>query len=821
MRNLKRVLSLALALVMVLGMMVITTSAADYTDAESIKYEEAVEVMSEIGILDGNPDGSFNPKGTLTREQAAKILAFVCLGTDADDYLTGSAAPFDDVAATKWSAKYIAFCKNAKIINGVGDNKFNPAGTLTTVQFAKMLLVAVGIDGEYTGSGWEANVKQAAKDNGLDVITIDTTDITREEACELALAAMKWSTTPEVYNIVKDGKTVVKTFDDIFDAYLYAEILGDKYEVKEAQPTDTLLAGVYKINYERSVDAFDRPGYRYTDKTTEGKKVNLFFADEPVAEYEGTVKGAAVYADLGSPKTINIDCIQVDGYKYAAYNDEAEAAIAEKSKTDVPFTGESVVTEIYEVAENTYTIVVINVFADTVKTVNPAKGETKANIVLTAAADLNTIETADFAEKDAVVYTKAYNATAKKYDVQTIEKLDTIVEGTPTKNANGVYTIGGETYVVASTAADAVKPVLGTEGKWYADSFGNLIATVGKAPTAKATVYYGYLLEYANQKYSVGTGSLLEEGKVTEAAEKFKFVDANGDTVILDGALKVKEKDDGSFDTTFVAESDWTKDTKNVLFAYELDEDGKISKASDATSTPNTSISVTKGKATLSGSEIALTADTLFFYVNAQGKTSVYTGYANAPTATGTLAARYYEGEVGNYVMQAVLLTDASVGTAAPKANYVYFADDIYTEEWDAEANDGKGAAVVVYENIYINGVKAVEGLKFDKVQSVEAGAVYTYTVSSTTDLAEIKSTVVAADATGTEITLIQDTYFKAGTTVYTDEDTAFWQIDTENGTIEVVEALPALSKEYTVNALAVVEGEEAATLVIFTTVDA
>ena len=81
MRNLKRVLSLALALVMVLGMMVITTSAADFTDAEEITYKEAVEVMSSLGILNGYKaaDGtySFNPTGTLERDEAAKILAYV------------------------------------------------------------------------------------------------------------------------------------------------------------------------------------------------------------------------------------------------------------------------------------------------------------------------------------------------------------------------------------------------------------------------------------------------------------------------------------------------------------------------------------------------------------------------------------------------------------------------------------------------------------------------------------------------------------------------------------------------------------------------
>ena len=52
MRNLKRVLALALALVMMLGMM-ITASAASYADQDAIdtKYVEAVEVLSGLGIF--------------------------------------------------------------------------------------------------------------------------------------------------------------------------------------------------------------------------------------------------------------------------------------------------------------------------------------------------------------------------------------------------------------------------------------------------------------------------------------------------------------------------------------------------------------------------------------------------------------------------------------------------------------------------------------------------------------------------------------------------------------------------------------------------
>ena len=56
MRNLKRVLSLALASVMLLGMMVIGAGAADktyadLTDSDKIANQEAVSMMVDLGII--------------------------------------------------------------------------------------------------------------------------------------------------------------------------------------------------------------------------------------------------------------------------------------------------------------------------------------------------------------------------------------------------------------------------------------------------------------------------------------------------------------------------------------------------------------------------------------------------------------------------------------------------------------------------------------------------------------------------------------------------------------------------------------------------
>ena len=77
MRNLKRALSLALASVMLLGMMVVGSSAKgidDFTDKAEIVNQDAVAVTSAIGMFEGYEDGS---RGQLFLKRAQRPADFL------------------------------------------------------------------------------------------------------------------------------------------------------------------------------------------------------------------------------------------------------------------------------------------------------------------------------------------------------------------------------------------------------------------------------------------------------------------------------------------------------------------------------------------------------------------------------------------------------------------------------------------------------------------------------------------------------------------------------------------------------------------------
>ena len=84
MRNLKRTLSLALASVMLVGMMSVGASAvnaSDFTDADEIVNKDAVSTMTALGIINGKEDGSyFDPTGNVTRAEMAKMLCVAING---------------------------------------------------------------------------------------------------------------------------------------------------------------------------------------------------------------------------------------------------------------------------------------------------------------------------------------------------------------------------------------------------------------------------------------------------------------------------------------------------------------------------------------------------------------------------------------------------------------------------------------------------------------------------------------------------------------------------------------------------------------------
>ena len=194
----KKFLSLVLALVMTMSLVTVSAGAKDFTDSSKIAYDEAVDVMSAVKVIDGYTDGSFNPSATLTRGAAAKIICNLILGPTTASALVADAAPYKDVPTNHTFAGYIAYCQKEGIISGYADGTFKPANSLTGYAFMKMLLGALGYKADqegYTGPNWSINVAKRAINVGLNDDLNGSFNgvkaVNREEACLYAFNTLQ------------------------------------------------------------------------------------------------------------------------------------------------------------------------------------------------------------------------------------------------------------------------------------------------------------------------------------------------------------------------------------------------------------------------------------------------------------------------------------------------------------------------------------------------------------------------------------------------------------------------------------------------------
>ena len=304
MRNLKKVLALVLALVMAMSLVTIA-NAADFSDNADIDYSEAVDVMVAAGIIDGVGNNSFDPNGTLTREQAAKLITYMLLGENSEK-LGVEGTSLNDVAATRWSAPAIEYCAAMGIIDGAGDGNFYPAGKLTGYAFAKMLLTALGYDSQiekFVGAGWTIPVAtigmEVGLDNGLER-TFGNAEISRQEAAQMALNAIKAPLVqyPNKGNTVSVNGVVVdftsQQYEYITTTIARQQTISDQ-KLSNSDDYTIEFGEKYlpKLELRRETDAFGHPAYTWAyDK----KEIGNYLDDtDLVAEFTTKVTGKDLY----------------------------------------------------------------------------------------------------------------------------------------------------------------------------------------------------------------------------------------------------------------------------------------------------------------------------------------------------------------------------------------------------------------------------------------------------------------------------------------------------------------------------------------------
>ena len=261
MRNLKRALSLALAAIMLIGMMVVSASAAgfdDFSDKDEIVNKDAVSMLTILGVINGKEDGSFfDPAGNVTRAEMAKMIATVLnQGADVDGLYVGMNTGLTDVKG-HWAESYINYCYSLGIIAGRGNGKFDPAATVTGNEAAKMLLVAAGYDAQLeglTGNDWAIKTASLASTLGIfDDLTAPTGDpLTRDNAALLIYNALDIEMIQKYENgyaiAFEDHRTLLSTKYGVYK--VEGVVTGNEWaQLEDTDSEDSLATGKTKMDH--------------------------------------------------------------------------------------------------------------------------------------------------------------------------------------------------------------------------------------------------------------------------------------------------------------------------------------------------------------------------------------------------------------------------------------------------------------------------------------------------------------------------------------------------------------------------------------------
>ena len=170
-------------------------AGAAFTDEADIVNAEAVDLLTELNIINGYSDGSFNPEGDVTRAEFAKMIYVIRNGGN-DDASAHANNPtsFTDLTDS-WYQGYIKYLQNTGIVAGKTATQFDPDGNVTTGEALKMALVLGGYRADkagLTGTKWLTNTVTLATTNRLlnDVNSSITGACTRQDAAQILANAL-------------------------------------------------------------------------------------------------------------------------------------------------------------------------------------------------------------------------------------------------------------------------------------------------------------------------------------------------------------------------------------------------------------------------------------------------------------------------------------------------------------------------------------------------------------------------------------------------------------------------------------------------------
>ncbi len=296
----KKVLSLVLALVMVLGSFG-TVFAAAYPDVKG-ETADAVDRLSLLGILEGYPDGTFKPEGQITRAEFAAVAVrakgLKAVAAAAQGLPTG----FSDVPGTFWASGVVGTAARLGIVNGVGNGQFAPQSPVKYEEAITMLVRALGYEAAAQAKGGypygylivanEIDLLEAVKGTQGTAATRGQVAQLTDNALEIAMmvqvgygSAAKWV----VSGSKEHGEDAIYLLDEMgFDTYTGRVIAydNDDLEITLDNEDEELKLKNITLEVKEGFDFYEAEGLTIKAWYTGGKVVLYTLKEE--AKFDAT-----------------------------------------------------------------------------------------------------------------------------------------------------------------------------------------------------------------------------------------------------------------------------------------------------------------------------------------------------------------------------------------------------------------------------------------------------------------------------------------------------------------------------------------------------
>ena len=745
MRTLKKALSLVLVLAMVFTLAVpalAVDKAADFKDYDKVTNKEAVDVLTAVGVLNGNTDGTFGPEGNFTRAQAASIIAHMVLGSGADA-LTSAATGFSDVPANHWASGYIQYCVGEGILNGYGNGKFGPDDALTATQWALMLLGALGYQAKNEGiggNGWEVATTKLAIQAGVASADELTGTFNRDAAAKMAFNTLtatmvQYSSGTNV--TTGDGTSITinatrsKVEHDNGSGYKASNNDGYTQFCEQYLPKLKLTA--------TTVDTLGRPAnnWAYANKAVGAyaKSATVTYTSNLyTTSGEKTVKSDLGSYDIADSLTDYISNSKLDTDKIAAK------------------TGNGVLVEVY-VTDNEITHVVVTES----KLVKVAK-ITKDEVTFTGSVPS--------ISKDEDLYSFVSGLERNDKVIVVVDSKDKIVEayeptyvtGVYTKYNNGAYTVDGTAYQAAKGATVTALENTGNLNNTYTltlDKY-NYIREVGDEKVSESN--YAFVLDTS---YDVNRGEY-------DVAAKLLFADGTAKWVDLE-KVAGKSVANGKVESATVEAL-----KKNYVSYSENNGDYSVSVVDSSKQTVGAEGTITKGNSTILGSLTA--SNTTVFVVETNSGYTVYTGIKNVPSMTVAEDSAFVLKD--GSVAKIVVITKSST-TSNEDQVFVYNTTKTGSEKVDGvvvnyykalvngvdttigidDSADDSIAVALYVNNSYTGDYISALGEKFDAAASDTSTSIFVYTQGTELEDVTLKNGILTFNMTSDKTKVVADEF--------------------------------------------------------------